>query len=175
MKTPKKGWNLRPLTERAREALFNILGTKVVDSTFLDLFAGTGAVGIEALSRGAKIAFFVEKMQSTVALIRKNLELTGFSDQAEVYALDVIRALNLFKRKKAKFDIIFMGAPYDSPILAKALKKFSETEILNDNGLLIVEHRRQHKIEGVYGGLEKFREEHYGETVLSFYKLQTEE
>lgn len=170
LKVPKRGKKLRPLTEQAREALFNILGEKVVGSCFLDLFAGTGAVGIEALSRGAKIAIFVEFNRSTVSTIRQNLELTGFSERAEVYAVDVIRALNLFNNKGAKFDIVFMGAPYDCPILEKALLKFSETDILKQDGILVAEHRKQYKLQAEYGKLKVFREARYGETVLSFYR-----
>ena len=173
MKAPKKGWNVRPLTDQARGALFNILREKVIDAYFLDLFAGTGAVGIEALSRGAKLAFFVELNRQVVELIRQNLELTGFKDQAEVYAVEVIRALNLFSGKQARFDIIFMGAPYDSPVLEKALKKLSEMEILSDSGLLIAEHRKQHQLAGEYGKLARFRAERYGETVFDFYKVKT--
>lgn len=166
----KSAQKLRPLTDQAREALFNILGEKAVDSYFLDLFAGTGAVGIEALSRGAKIAIFVELNRLTVSVIRQNLELTGFSDRAEVYAVDVIRALNLLNRKGAKFDIIFMGAPYDRPVLEKALVKLSETEILKPDGVLIAEHRKQHALMDSYGKLRRYRESRYGETVLTFYE-----
>jgi len=170
LKTPKKSRSLRPLTDQAREALFNILGGKVVDSCFLDLFAGTGAVGIEALSRGAKIAIFVELNRPTVSIIRQNLELTGFSDRAEVYAVDVIRALNLLNGKGAKFDIIFVGAPYDSPVLEKALLKLSETEVLKTDGILVAEHRKQHTLQEKYGKLKAFRDARYGETVLTFYE-----
>lgn len=173
MKTPGKTRSLRPLTDQAREALFNILGAKALDSYFLDLFAGTGAVGIEALSRGARIAIFVEIKRPFVSVIRQNLELTGCSDRAEVYAVDVIRALNLLDSKGAQFDVIFMGAPYDSPILEKALWKLSETGILKSNGVLIAEHRKQHALLKGYGKLESFREARYGETVLSFYRIKT--
>lgn len=142
-----------------------------MESYFLDLFAGTGAVGIEALSRGAKIAFFVELNRKVVALIRENLETAAFSDRAEVYAVDVIRALNLLDSKGAKFDIVFIGAPYDSPVLEKALNKISETGILKEDGVVIAEHRKQHQIADGYGGLKLFRENRYGETVLSFFSL----
>jgi 16S rRNA (guanine(966)-N(2))-methyltransferase RsmD len=171
LKTPRKARGVRPLTDQARGALFNILAGKAVDCSFLDLFAGTGAVGIEALSRGAKIAIFVELSRPMVSLIRENLELTGFSDHAEVYAVDVIRALNLLNGKGARFDIIFMGAPYDSPVLEKAINKLSETELLNVEGVVVAEHRKQHELQAVYGKLKSFREARYGETVLSFYGI----
>jgi len=172
LKTPRQDRGVRPLTDQARGALFNILAAKVPDAVFLDLFAGTGAVGIEALSRGAKIAIFVELKRPVVSLIRQNLELTGFSDRAEVYAVDVIRGLNLLHSKGAKFDIIFMGAPYDSPVLENALNKLAETDLLNPDGILIAEHRKQHILGERYGKLGRLREVRYGETVLSFYGIQ---
>lgn len=171
LKTPKQSRGVRPLTDQARGALFNILGDKTAGSRFLDVFAGTGAVGIEALSRGAKIAFFVEISRPVVELLRRNLEITGFRDQAEVYAVEVMRALNIFAGKQARFDIVFMGAPYDSPVLEKALKKMSETEILKPEGVLIAEHRKQHRLQEEYGKLKVLRETRYGETVLSFYSF----
>ena len=162
----------RPLTDRAKEALFNILRGKVVTCSFLDLFAGSGAVGIEALSRGADKVVFVESNRKAVGIIRENLDNTGFSEQADVYAVDAIRALKLLGGKKAKFDIIFLGAPYDSPILEKTLEKLGELELLKHTGVVIAEHRKQHKLQEEYGRLKIFRENKYGETVLGFYKIQ---
>lgn len=171
MKTPKQSRGVRPLTDQARGALFNILGDKSAGSRFLDVFAGTGAVGIEALSRGASIAIFVELNRSAVALIRENLELTGFSDRAEVYAVEAARGLNLLNSKGAKFDIIFLGAPYESPALEKCLSKIGEADMMDAYGVLIAEHRKQHAIAEKFGKLERFREARYGETVLAFYRI----
>lgn len=142
----------------------------MVEGNFLDLFAGTGAVGIEALSRGAKIAFFVEMSRPAVALIRQNLELTGFTDRAEVYLMDVMRALNLFHARGAKFDMLYLGAPYESPVLEKALDRLAEISIINRGGIIIAEHRKQHALADNYGEMEKRRDARYGETILSFYK-----
>lgn len=171
MNPPKKNWRVRPLTDQARGALFNILANLVPDTNFLDLFAGTGAVGIEALSRGAKRAIFVELNRLVVSLIRDNLAATGFSDRAEVYACDVGRALKLLNGKGAKFDLVFMGAPYDDPALEKAIKQLADSELLNDNAVVIAEHRRQHKLADQHEKLKLVREERYGETVLAFYKV----
>ena len=167
LKAPSKE---RPLTDQTKEALFNILRNKVVDCYFLDLFAGSGAVGIEALSRGAEIAVFVEIKRKAVEVIRENLNHTGFSDRAEIYAVDVVRALNLLDKKQAQFNIIFLGAPYDSPVLEDALTKLGEINLLGESGIVIAEHRKQHKIQEEYGRLKSFRETRYGETVLTFYE-----
>ncbi|MFC1511055.1 16S rRNA (guanine(966)-N(2))-methyltransferase RsmD [Candidatus Margulisiibacteriota bacterium] len=168
LKVPKG--KIRPLTDRAREALFNILQSRIADSCFLDLFAGTGSVGIEALSRGATLAIFVELEKSSVRVIRENLENCDVSDRAEVYELDVVRALRILKLKEAKFDIIFIGAPYGSPNLEKALQELSDGNMLRPKGVVVAEHRKQHKLLESYGQLQAAREAKYGETVLTFYE-----
>jgi 16S rRNA (guanine966-N2)-methyltransferase len=136
----------------------------------LDVFAGTGAVGIEALSRGARLAIFVELNRSAVTLIRENLALTGFTDRAEVYAIDALRAVPILAGKGAAFDLIYLGAPYESPVLEKVLAQLAETGLLAAGGTLIAEHRRQHLLADRFGQLLKYRAARYGETVLAFYK-----
>jgi 16S rRNA (guanine966-N2)-methyltransferase len=167
LKVPKG--NIRPLTERARAALFNILMNKVGESDFLDLFAGSGAVGIEALSRGARLAMFVEMDKKSVPVIWENLKSTGFSDRAEVFAVPVSHALKILDKKGAKFDIIFLGAPYGSSNLIDALKFIGDTVPLKEKGVVIAEHRFKYDPGDDYGSLKKFREERYGDTVFSFY------
>jgi len=176
LKAPKLsgGRRVRPLSDQAREALFNILGEKVVESSFLDLFAGSGAVGIEALSRGAKVSMFVELERKVVQTIRENLELTDLKDRAEVYSIDVLRALKVLGSKAAKFDIIFLGPPYGSPNLIKALEGISESDIVAENGVVVAEHRAKHEISEKCGFLTKVRDARYGDTVLSFYKRVAE-
>ena len=172
LKAPKlsPGRRIRPLSDQAKEALFNILGEKVLDSYFLDLFAGTGAVGIEALSRGAKIAIFVELDRKVVEAIRENLEITELGNNAEIYSLDVLRAIKFLNSKGAKFDIVFLGPPYGSPALERALEKLSESGLVKDDGVVVAEHRAKHEISKGFGKLVKVRDCRYGDTVLSFYK-----
>ena len=166
-----KDKRLRPLNGRAKEALFNILAGKNPGARFLDLFAGTGSVGIEALSRGANLAIFVELDRKTVRTLRENLALTGFSDRAEVYCLDVIKALKVIDKAKGKFDIVFIGAPYGSPALEETLKAIAVTEIIDRDGVIVAEHSIRNKISNSYGKLIKSRDCRYGDTVLSFYNL----
>jgi 16S rRNA (guanine966-N2)-methyltransferase len=169
LKAPSRA---RPLTDQAKEALFNILRERISGCYFLDLFAGSGAVGIEALSRGAAKATFVELDRKAVAIIRQNLRNAGFAGETEVYALDVMRALKLLGRKPEKFDIIFIGAPYDSPALEPVLTKLAENEILNESAIVVAEHRKQHQLQNEYGKLKLFRDAKYGETVLSLYAIR---
>lgn len=166
-----RGRRLRPLTDQAKEALFNILGARVVDCYFLDLFAGTGSVGIEALSRGARLAIFVEIDRKVVSYIRQNLEETGLDDSAEVYSLDVMRGLTALSSKGSKFDIIFLGAPYGSPALEPALEFIASSKLLGVNGIVVAEHRDKHEIAQKFGQLVRARDAKYGDTVLSFYKV----
>lgn len=168
IKAPKTG--LRPLSDRAKEALFNILAVKTPDSKFLDLFAGSGSVGLEALSRGASIAFFVEKNRKSVDVIRQNIKDLDFDDRTEVYSMDVDHSLKIFRNNNAKFDIIFLGAPYGSPDLGSALEFLGECGIINPSGVIIAEHRFKSVLKKRIGHLEQFREERYGETIFSFYK-----
>jgi 16S rRNA (guanine966-N2)-methyltransferase len=166
-----KGKRLRPLTGRAKEALFNILVGKNPGARFLDLFAGTGSVGIEALSRGASLAIFVEFDRKIVRTLRENIALAGFSDRSEVYCLDVIKALRVIDKAKGEFDIVFIGAPYGSPLLEETLVELAGTEIVADDGVVVAEHSIRDKVSDSYGKLVKFRDARYGDTVLSFYSV----
>lgn len=170
IKVPKT--NLRPLSDQAREALFNILAAKVPDCDFLDLFAGSGSVGLEALSRGARLSIFVEMHRKSVEVIRENLSDLGFSDRAEVFAIDVLRAIKIFTQKGAKFDIIFLGAPYGSPDLRKVLELIGNHKLLRPKGVIIAEHRFKSVLDDAFGNLTQFREERYGDTIFTFYKEQ---
>ena len=180
LKVPKG--KIRPLTEQAREALFNILAPRIAESDFLDLFAGSGAVGIEALSRGARLAVFVEIDKKSVQTIWENLNNTGFSDRAEVFALPVAAALKILNKKGAKFDIIFSGAPYGSPNLVEAMKYLGESALLKDSGLVVAEHRfsakggsasgGKYNLDEDFGNLSRFRLERYGDTMFSFYAVK---
>jgi 16S rRNA (guanine(966)-N(2))-methyltransferase RsmD len=167
-----EGKRLRPLTGRAKEALFNILVSKNPGARFLDLFAGTGSVGIEALSRGASLAIFVEIDRKIVQTLRENIALAGFSDRSEVYCLDVIKAIKIIDRAEGEFDIVFIGAPYGSSMLEGTLKALAGTEIVDDDGVVAAEHSIRDKVSDSYGKLVKFRDSRYGDTVLSFYSVE---
>jgi 16S rRNA (guanine(966)-N(2))-methyltransferase RsmD len=161
---------LRPLSEQVREALFNILVERISGSAFLDLFAGTGAVGLEALSRGAKLAFFVEKDKASARVIQQNLELLGYQQKAEVFVLDVIQALQLFVRRKAQFDLIFIGAPYrESVLLIEVLNILGGGQIQTDSSVVVAESHKKTKLEENYGRLRLVKAKSYGDTVLNFY------
>lgn len=160
----------RPLTDRAKEALFNILRERVADCLFLDLFAGSGAVGIEALSRDGRRAVFIEENRQAIKIIKANLQVTELADLAEVYAVDAARGLKILARQEKQFNLIFVGAPYDDPALEEVLSILGEGQYLKPAGLVIAEHRKQHQLSDQFGCLKAGREARYGETVLKFYE-----
>ncbi|MBU0686358.1 MAG: 16S rRNA (guanine(966)-N(2))-methyltransferase RsmD [Candidatus Margulisbacteria bacterium] len=171
LKAPAHG--VRPLTDRAKETLFNILNPNIEDANFLDLFAGSGSVGIEALSRGAKLSFFVEKSRDVVKFIYANLGSTGLRDRAEVFLLDVRRAIKILDSKGAKFDIIYVGAPYGSKDFVPSLELLGNSSLLHSKAIVVAEHRSRDAIPENINKLSKYREKKLGDTTLSFYKVES--
>jgi len=135
--TPK-GYSTRPTSDKVKETLFNIINSYLYDASFLDLFSGTGGIGIEALSRGAKEAYFIEKDKEAVKCIKKNLETTHFTDRSMVLPYDVFSSLYNIE-SHGPFDIIFMDPPYDNEYEAQVLKVLSKSPLVDDDTLIIVE------------------------------------
>ena len=136
LKTPE-GMDTRPTTDRIKETLFNMLNPHLPDSVFLDLFSGSGQIGIEALSRGAGHAYFVENGAKPFACIRQNLEFTGFLDKATLLRQDVLGALAAVREKEA--DIIFMDPPYGMGFEERVLGTLAGMPYVTDHTLLVVE------------------------------------
>ncbi len=166
-----RGQAMRPTSDRLRETLFNILGTAVEDSIFVDAYAGTGAVGIEALSRGAKRAVFIESHDPAIALIRKNLTLLGIDQGAEVLQRDAVRGLAWLEKKGVHADFIFVDPPYrESAEYDKVFAFLGGSSLLAQAGCLIVEHEKRRKLEEKAGKLMRVRAVEQGDGVLSIYK-----
>lgn len=158
----------RPTSDKIREALFDKLGTKVENCDFLDLFAGTGAVGIEAISRGAKDVFFVDENKTAIALVKKNLSLISATDK-NVYLSNFEKALLSFKKSGQTFDIIFVDPPYASNFAEQAIEKIREMTLLNTNGILVWEHDANKNlfIEKNYSNVVTKK---YGDKFLTYFK-----
>lgn len=133
-----EGMDTRPTTDRIKETLFNMISEYLADSYFLDLFSGSGAIGIEALSRGAAHAIFVEQNKKAMNCIRENLKFTKLDDRAELYETDVINALSRMEGRK-RFDYIFMDPPYDQLWEKRVLEYLQESDLLSEDALIIVE------------------------------------
>ncbi len=133
-----EGLETRPTTDRIKETLFNMISEYLADSKFLDLVSGSGAIGIEALSRGAESAVLVEQNPKAVKCIQENLRLTKLDSKAEVLSTDVLSALRRLEGRK-KFDYIFMDPPYDQLLEKKVLEYLQESSLLSEDALIIVE------------------------------------
>lgn len=129
----------RPTLDRVKESLFNIIQNKIDESIVLDLFAGSGAIGIEFISRGAKKAVFCEKSKLAANMIKGNLIKTRFMDKSEIYIQDYRKTLESLKNKNMKFDIIFLDPPYKDNIAIDAVKRVVSLDLLAKNGIIIIE------------------------------------
>ena len=170
-----KGLALRPTSDKLRETFFNVLGSSVAGSRFVDLFAGTGAIGIEALSRGAAEVVFVENHAPAAALIRRNLESLAIQSGATVLAVDALRGLEkLASRQKsdsAGYDFIFLDPPYaGAKDYARVLEFLGSANLLAPGGIVVAEHRRSFDLPEEAGALRRYRVLKQGDAALSFYR-----
>jgi 16S rRNA (guanine966-N2)-methyltransferase len=167
-----KGQALRPTSDRVRETLFNILGPTVEDSLFADLYAGTGAVGIEALSRGARAAIFVEQHAPATSLIRRNLESLGLTGKAEIFGVDVLRGIERLDARHVHAQFVFLDPPYAATEeYERALEFLGDSSIVAPGGRVIAEHLRKRSLPERIGELELTRVVEQGDAALSFYRL----
>lgn len=168
--------SVRPLLGRIKKSLFDIIRPKLAGADFLDLFAGTGAVGIEALSQGARRAVFVELSPRSLALIKENIESLGWSGRADIHRADVTKGLGWIK---GPFGVIFLGPPYKDDrkrplaLTTPALRAVVEAGLLAKDGI-IVSQRHDKEAVNVPGELAQYRQEKYGDTILSFYRRNEE-
>lgn len=167
-----KGKETRPTEDRIKESLFNILRNIDEGSVVLDLFAGSGSIGIEFLSRGAKKSYFVDKSYESIGCIKDNLAHTGLEDRAEVIKNDAIKTINIFGNKDIKFSYIFIDPPYRQHLIQKTLEKIYENEILEYKGIIIIEHEKELVLEDKIYDYVKLDYREYGYKSLSFYTLK---
>jgi 16S rRNA (guanine966-N2)-methyltransferase len=168
-----KGLSLRPTSDMLRETLFNILGPRVQGTRFLDLFAGSGAVGIEAISRGAISAVFVENHPAAIRLIRENLASLEIKSEARIIATATAPALEkLHKDRAAAFEFIFLDPPYaNRNDYELTLDSLAASSLVSESSILIAEHSKKSPLAKSIGGLEQFRLLTQGDATLSFFRL----
>ncbi len=156
------GMAVRPTQDRTKETLFNILNPYLADCRFLDLFSGSGAIGIEALSRGAKDVVLVEQSSQSLDCIRQNLKSTKLTEEARVLAMDVFSAIPKLEAEGKAFDIIFMDPPYDNELEKRALTMLAGSCLVNEDTIIVVEASAQTSFSYVGElGLEVYREKNY--------------
>ncbi len=159
---------LRPTSDRVKESIFNILREEVEGKLVLDLFAGTGNLGIEALSRGAKKAFFVEVGRQALRLIQRNLTQCKLEEQSEIIPKDANRAIGILNQRRVSFDLILMDPPYESGLIKRTLMKLNSNPIYHKDSILVIEHDRREPLPTPVDGWILFREQRVGDTVISF-------
>jgi 16S rRNA (guanine966-N2)-methyltransferase len=169
------GCRIRPTTDRVKGALFNILGS-IEGKSLLDLYAGCGNVGLEALSRGARASVFVEKDLRLIGSIRENLRLLGFEGRAEVIAADAEEGIKGLNKRGACFDLLFADPPYEKGFIANVVTYLDKAELLAENGIIILQHSLREPLEqSVTEALSVSDQRRYGDTLLSFLKKRREE
>ena len=173
LKVPK-GQALRPTAGRVKEALFNILPHDLSGVKVLDLFAGTGNLTIEALSRGAAEAVLVDSSAQSGKAIRENLRRLDLGNRAKLWAMPVTRALRLLARQGETFDLIFLDPPYERRLISPALEIIDKEALLRDSGVLIAEHSVREPMESRLDVLALTDQRRYGSTVLSFFRPITQ-
>ena len=162
-----EGESVRPTADRVKESLFNILALRFIGARVLDLFSGTGALGLESLSRGAKEVVFNDRSKDSVAILKKNLKTLKVEEgkDAKVFNLDADVYLDYAKEP---FDLIFIDPPYALDVGVKAVEKIAKKGLLAKGGVLVFE--RDKPFDGDVEGLEKYDERKYGKTILTFFR-----
>ncbi len=166
------GAEVRPTSDRLKETLFNILAPRIRGSRFLDVCAGSGAIGIEALSRGASLVTFVENARRAFSAIEVNLQTLGISEGVNLINRDARTALRLLAEASERFDIVFFDPPYASELYDNFLSGLPSTGLISQESIVIVEHRAKHILAETYSNLRLTRQVKQGESALSFYELR---
>ena len=164
------GNRTRPTADRVKEAVFNKIGPFFDGGVGLDLFAGTGGLGIEALSRGLDKVVFIDRDRAAWATIRKNLAATNLSEKAEVYCTDALKALHLFKRRHCQFDLIFLDPPYKKNTLRPVLEQVAHCSVLRSNGVIVVEHTEDETFPNQVADLDRNFTRQYGNVHISLFQ-----
>lgn len=162
-----EGMETRPTTDRVKEGLFNVLQFEIEGRRVLDLFAGTGQLGIECLSRGAAACVFVDRRSEAVALVRENLKLTGLSERSQVLTEDALACL---PRLKGPFDLILLDPPYEAGLLEPALEKIAQLDLLAPHGVIAAEAPAGRVLPGLTPPYRQTRVYRYGKVGLTIYR-----
>ena len=160
---------VRPTGSRVRGSLFDILSTRIADDTVLDLCAGTGSLGIEALSRGARCCLFVDRDRRAARTIRDNLDRCGFRESCRIWMTDAVRSLDHLADHACVVDVVLADPPYGDPVSRKIVRTVGERNVLAPGGLLVLEHRGDDQPESCEG-LDLVRSRTFGDTALSFFQ-----
>jgi len=163
--------SLRPTSGKIREAIFDILAPLLVGGSVLDLYAGTGSFGVEALSRGMDKAVFVEHDPIIISFLKKNITYCQLGNETEIIGVPVSKGLKILKSRKEQFELIFLDPPYQEKLAGKTLLEISEANLVTPDSVVIVEHSSKEILERVYGGLKMDDQRKYGQSLVSFFSI----
>ncbi|MGP4106872.1 16S rRNA (guanine(966)-N(2))-methyltransferase RsmD [Virgibacillus sp. L01] len=165
------GKTTRPTTDKVKEAVFQILGPLFKDGMFLDLFAGSGSLGIEALSRGMKSGVFVDKHPKAIHTIYENVRTLKLDDRVEVFRTEAFRAINAASKRELQFDLILLDPPYKKVNYGKILDEIAKLHLLKENGMIYCEHDTAEELPGDNDHFSVIKQDHYGGTIgITIYK-----
>lgn len=165
---PMRGMAIRPTADRIREAVFNIIGSRPIDAAVLDLYAGSGALGIEALSRGARYALFVDQATAALNLVRKNIQLCRLEKSTAVIQWNIAKNLTFLQSYPHAFDLIFIDPPYSRQLTLPALTHLTTAAAAAEGALAVVEHDPGESLTPVPSAWTIIDQRHYGRTQISF-------
>ena len=165
----RDGLDTRPTADRVKEAVFSVIQFEIEGRRVLDLFAGSGQMAIEALSRGAASAVLVDQSKDSIGIIKQNLQKTRLTEKAVVVCSDYMEYLN---RTKECFDLIFLDPPYGEKFLENALKRISEIDILKSGGIIICERPAEKALSDEYAAFRRARDYRYGRTGITIYRAE---
>jgi 16S rRNA (guanine(966)-N(2))-methyltransferase RsmD len=169
------GNTTRPTTDKVKEALFNMIGPYFNGGMGLDLFAGSGGLGIEGLSRGLEKVIFVDREAKAIQVIHENIKACHFADKAEVYRNDADRALKALHKREIRFDYIFLDPPYKKQQLVNLIEKMEEKQLVNTSGIIVCEHSFDVELPQTIGVFSQLKHETYGIIAITIYSRVSEE
>lgn len=165
IETPENN-DIRPTTDKVKEAMFSIIGPYIDDSVFVDLFSGTGNLGLEALSRGAAKCYFCDSSRVSIGIIKRNIKYCKAEEYSVVYAGDFRQSL---QKIKDKVDVFLLDPPYEAGYYEDAFESIADLDLLAEDGIIVAEHRSDLELPDEIAGFEKIKERKYGHIVLSIY------
>lgn len=168
------GMATRPTTDKVKEALFNIIGPYFNGGTSLDLFAGSGGLSIEAVSRGISQALLVDRQYQAIKTIKKNIDVTKHVEQFKVYKMDAHKALNLFAKDKLKFNLVFLDPPYAKQQIVNDIEQMVKNNLLAKDAIIVAETDQNAKLPTDLADFNFIRRQEYGITVLTIYQYEGE-
>lgn len=168
------GTSTRPTSNMVREAIFNVISDEIKGSCFLELYAGTGAVGIEAVSRGAERAVLIEGGKDAADLVRKNINACGIESRVKLIKWDIEKNLNCLDQQAVAFDMVFLDPPYEKGLVRKTLDNLLKSEALSDDALVIVQHSKNEALDlsGMEESFSLLKDKRYGKNLVSYLRYQ---